>query len=145
MPSFLRPNTPHIAVALDNTIIFGGFYYSFRNLRDTLSGLVHSFVYGESITSLNGPQPGDTSSLLFRMLQYLYKFFVQGTDPQSGYIRIPLQFNLPWIYFRTSRWAAARFGQLRRPLQRPGALHLRHLIKCFGPSHIFVSRAHDPG
>lgn len=76
----MRPNTPHIAVALENSIIFGGHFYSFPNMQDTLSGMVHSLVLGDRVTGTTAAHPGDTRFLLFRMLQYLYKFFVKGTD-----------------------------------------------------------------
>jgi hypothetical protein len=76
----MRPNTPHVTIALEDAIILGGHFYSFANLQHTLSGIIHSFMLGGLIADTMVAHQGHTRFLLFRMLRYLYKFFVQGAD-----------------------------------------------------------------
>ena len=77
----MRPNTPHVAIAVQNTIVFGGHFYSLSNLRDTLSAIVHSCILGGRITRYTGQE--DPRYLLFSMLGYLYKFYAKGANRQS--------------------------------------------------------------
>jgi hypothetical protein len=69
----MRPNTPHAVFTVHHSIATGGHFYSFSNLQDTLSGIVHTCVLDRTITPSEHPT---TRILLFRMLQYAYKFFV---------------------------------------------------------------------
>ena len=57
-----------------------GHFYSFANMQQTVFGLVHAFVIDTLVTNTEHLR---TRVLLFRMLQYLYKFTVLGANPQS--------------------------------------------------------------
>ena len=79
----MRPNTPHAVFTPEDTIAMGGHFYSFSNMQDTIAGIIHTCIIDHVITNTEHP---DTRVLLFRMLQYLYKFYVQGSDRHSEYI-----------------------------------------------------------
>jgi len=76
----MKPNTPHAVFTTEHSIAVGGHFFSFSNIQQTVFGLVHSFVLDTLVTNTEHPK---TRVLLFRMLQYLYKFYVQGADPKS--------------------------------------------------------------
>ena len=76
----MRPNTPHAVFTVKHTIVTGGHFYSYSNLQDTMSGIIHTLAIDEVITNVAHL---DARVLLFRMLQYLYKFYAQGMDPIS--------------------------------------------------------------
>jgi len=73
----MRPNTPHAMFTVEHSIATGGHFYSFGNLQDTLLGIIHTCMIDRAITNRQQPT---TRFLLFRMLQYVYKFYVHGTD-----------------------------------------------------------------
>jgi hypothetical protein len=79
-PSIMRPNTPHAVFTVEHSITTGGHFYSFSNLRDTISGIIHNCVINYVITNAEHP---DARILLFRMLQYLYKFYTNASDRKS--------------------------------------------------------------
>jgi len=79
----MKPNTPHAVFTLEHSIFVGGHFFSFANIQQSFFGLVHAFVMDTLVT--NTEHPG-TRILLFRMLQYLYKFYVQGADPKSKHL-----------------------------------------------------------
>jgi hypothetical protein len=79
--SIMKPNTPHAVFTLEHSIALGGHFYSFANLQDTISGIIHCFAVDSVITNAEHPE---THVLLFRMMEYLYKFHVKGADPQSA-------------------------------------------------------------
>ena len=79
----MRPNTPHAVFTTEHSIVLGGHFYSFTNLQDTVSGIIHCFCVDNMVTNTEHPP---TRVLLLRMMQCLYKFFVQGADPQSEII-----------------------------------------------------------
>lgn len=60
--------------------MLGGHFYSFVNLQDTVISIIHCFVSDNLVTNTEHP---DTRVLLFRMMQYLYKYYVQGADARS--------------------------------------------------------------
>jgi hypothetical protein len=78
--SIMMPNTPHAVFTPEHSIAVGSHFYSFSNMQQTFFGLVHAFVMDKLITNTEHP---NTRVLLFRMLQYIYKFYVQGADPES--------------------------------------------------------------
>lgn len=87
--SIMKPNTPHAVFTTEHTIAVGGHFYSFGNIQQTVCGLVHAFVMDNLITNT---EHSETRVLLFRMLQYLYKFYVEGADPESE--SIPILINV---------------------------------------------------
>jgi len=82
----MKPNTPHAVFTTEHSIVLGGHMYSFANLEDTVNGIIHCFVVDNLVTNTEHPS---TRILLFRMTQYLYKFYVQGANTLSD----PFPFN----------------------------------------------------
>jgi hypothetical protein len=76
----MKPNTPHAVFTTEHAIALGGHFYSFTNLQDTISAIIHCFAIDKMVT--NGEHP-ETRVLLFRMMQYLYKFYVTRADARS--------------------------------------------------------------
>ena len=76
----MKANTPHAVFTTEHCIAVGGHFYSFANIQPTFFGLVHAFIMDSLVTNTEHPK---TRVLLLRMLQYLYKFIVQGADPKS--------------------------------------------------------------
>jgi hypothetical protein len=76
----MKPNTPHAVFTPEHSIALGGHFYSFSNLQDSVVGIYHCFAVDNIITNTEHP---DTRVLLFRMMEYVYKFYVRGADPQS--------------------------------------------------------------
>ena len=70
----MKLNTPHAVFTTEHSIALGSHFYSFSNIQQTFFGLVHVFVMDSLITNTEHP---NTNVLLFRMLQYVYKFYVQ--------------------------------------------------------------------
>jgi hypothetical protein len=80
MSSIMRPNTPHAVFTTEHSIVLGGHFYSFVNLQDTVQAIIHCFTIDNLVTNTEHP---DTRVLLFRMMQYLYKYYVQGASAES--------------------------------------------------------------
>jgi hypothetical protein len=78
----MRPNTPHAVFTVEHSIATGGHFYSFANMQDTLSALIHNCVIDYVITNAIHPE---ARFLLFRMLQYLYKFYISGSNGKSKF------------------------------------------------------------
>ena len=78
--SIMRPNTPHAVFTTEHSIAVGGHFFSFANVQESVFGIVHAFCVDSLVTNAEHPK---TRILLFRMLQYLYKFYVDGADPIS--------------------------------------------------------------
>jgi hypothetical protein len=76
----MKPNTPHSVFTVEDSIAIGGHFYSFANIKQTFFGLVHAFVMDTLVTNTGHPK---TRVLLFRMLQYVYKYYVEGASPKS--------------------------------------------------------------
>ena len=76
----MKPNTPHAVFTTDHSIAVGGHFYSFGDVQQTFFGVVHAFVMDNLVTNTEHPK---TRVLLLRMLQYVYKFYVEGADPKS--------------------------------------------------------------
>jgi len=76
----MKPNTPHAVFTAEPTIALSGHFYSFTNLQDTASAIIHCFAVDNIMTNAEHPE---TRLLLFRMMQYLDKFYVKGADAQS--------------------------------------------------------------
>ena len=51
----MRPNTPHAVYTPENAICHGGHFFASTTLRDTFSGIVHSFMADSYITN-NSPK-----------------------------------------------------------------------------------------
>jgi len=79
----MRPNTPHAVFSAEHSVATGGHFYSFGNMQDTLSGMIHNCVIDRVITNSSCPE---VRFLLFRMVQYVYKCYVTGTDGKSEFV-----------------------------------------------------------
>ena len=76
----MKPNTPHAVFMTQHSIVVGGHFYSFATLHNTVAAIIHCFAVDNMVTNTEHPC---TRPILFRMMQYLYKFYVQGSDTQS--------------------------------------------------------------
>lgn len=76
----MRPNTPHAVFTPEDCIVLGGHFYTFHGLQDTVYGIIHCFTMDNILTNSEHP---DARVLLFRMMQYVYKFYVQGENAES--------------------------------------------------------------
>jgi len=81
----MKANAPHAVFTTEHCIAVGGHFFSFSNMQQTMFGLVHAFVMDTLVTNTEHPR---TRVLLFRMLQYLYKFYVQGANPKSKWLLV---------------------------------------------------------
>jgi len=79
--SIMKPNTPHAVFTIEHSIALGGHFYTFANLQDTIAIIFHCFALDNIITNTEHPE---TRILLFRMMEYVHKFYVEGADPQSA-------------------------------------------------------------
>jgi hypothetical protein len=78
--SIMRPNTPHAVFTVEHSIVLRGHFYSFVNLQETVNAIIHCFAMDNLVTNTEHP---NTRVLLFRMMQYLYKYYVQGANATS--------------------------------------------------------------
>lgn len=76
----MKPNTPHAVFTMEHSIALGGHFYSFANLHDTVVGIIHCFAVDNIVTNAEHPE---TRVLLFRMMEYLVKFYLKGADARS--------------------------------------------------------------
>ena len=76
----MKPNSPHAVFTPEHSIALRGHFYSFSNLQDSVVGIYHCFAVDNIITNTEHPE---MRVLLFRMMEYMYKFYVRGADPQS--------------------------------------------------------------
>lgn len=79
----MKPNTPHAVFTTEHSIAVGGRFLSFSTLQETLFGIIRGLCIDNFVTNTEHPR---TRVLLFRMLQYLYKFYVDDADPISEYL-----------------------------------------------------------
>lgn len=47
----MRPNTPHFVFGTENSICYGGHFYSTLTMPQTLSGVIHSFILDKFLTN----------------------------------------------------------------------------------------------
>lgn len=81
----MKPNTPHAVFTMEHSIALGGHFLSFANLQETLFGIIHGFCIDNLVTNTEHPK---TRVLLFRMLQYVYNFYVHDANPESEHYEI---------------------------------------------------------
>ncbi len=79
----MKLNTPYAIFTTNHPIAVGGHFYSFSNIQQTFFGLVHAFVMDNLVTNTEHLR---TRVLLLRMLQYVYKFYVEGADLKSKFL-----------------------------------------------------------
>lgn len=80
----LRPNTPYRVLAVENTVLSGGLFYSISNINQSCIGVFQSFL-----SVKNSHQPGlfKTSRLLLsRMLIYIHQQFVLDENTDAGHV-----------------------------------------------------------
>ena len=80
----MKPNIPHAVFTTEHSIAVGGHFFSFTNIQETVFGIVHTFCIDTFITNM---EHLTTRVLLFRMMQYLYKFYIGGADPLSEWLK----------------------------------------------------------
>ena len=67
----MHPNTVHRAVTLLPSICYGEHFFSSSTMRDTLGGIIHSFVDHIKITNTNHPPVAS-------LLRYIARFYHSG-------------------------------------------------------------------
>ena len=67
----MRPNTPHFVFGMENSIRYGGHFYSTLTMHQTLSGVIHSFMLDHFLTN--------TTHLASRqLLRRILVFYLHG-------------------------------------------------------------------
>ncbi|KAF9029859.1 hypothetical protein BJ165DRAFT_1535851 [Panaeolus papilionaceus] len=75
------PNTQHIVITVDHTIVAGGYFYNTTCLTDTIRALVHCFNTDGAITNSNTPA---SRPALQHILSFFYASLIkQGIHHQS--------------------------------------------------------------
>lgn len=81
----MRPCTLHMVIGSDNSIVYGRHFYGASTIRQSVFGLVHSFVMSLGIT--NTTHDDDTRSLLRRIMAFWYHHFILQDGVSSEYVR----------------------------------------------------------
>ncbi|KJA15033.1 hypothetical protein HYPSUDRAFT_149642 [Hypholoma sublateritium FD-334 SS-4] len=68
---YMRPNTPHFVFGTENSICYGGHFYSTLTMQQTLSGVVHSFMLDKFLTNT-------THQASRQLLRRILVFYLHG-------------------------------------------------------------------
>lgn len=71
LPSYMLPNTPHFVLGMENSICYGGHFYSTMTMQQTLSGVIHSFILDKFLTNT-------THQTSRQLLRRILVFFLHG-------------------------------------------------------------------
>ena len=83
--SILWPNTPHIIISLEPTIVTGGFYLSSHTLYETLIRQIHSFILPTLLTE--GTKPPLTI-FICRIVHYMHSAYVMNDSSEGSHLLI---------------------------------------------------------
>ncbi|KAH6869832.1 hypothetical protein BKA70DRAFT_1131554 [Coprinopsis sp. MPI-PUGE-AT-0042] len=77
----MAPNTVHAVWTMENSICYGGHFYSVSTLLHTVVGLIHAFIGDDVLTNT---QHVPSCFLLRRMVHFFHHaFVVQGVSPSG--------------------------------------------------------------
>ena len=76
------PNTPHVVFTAEHSVCLGGHFYATTTLRDTLYGMMHSFVLGALVT--NADYTKEAFRLLARIITFYWVEFIGVQDADDG-------------------------------------------------------------
>lgn len=71
--SILPPNTLYASIAIEDSVITGGYYLSSYTLTHSLYGLIHSFILGTSVAEHDDISPG---LYILRLVHYFHTSYV---------------------------------------------------------------------
>ncbi|KAF9473195.1 hypothetical protein BDN70DRAFT_937616 [Pholiota conissans] len=86
---FMMPCQPHFVFGLAHSICIGGHYYLTNHMKETLQGLIHSFVLHKFLTNTSHP----TRVLLRRLILFYHMGLLEDEIPESD----PAASHLPNI------------------------------------------------
>jgi hypothetical protein len=86
--SYMLPNTAHFVYGLENSICYGGHFYSTLVMQRTLHGVVHSFMLDTFITNTSHPP---SRQLLRRILVFYMHGLMHREIPTEG-MHVSLRF-----------------------------------------------------
>ncbi|PPR03258.1 hypothetical protein CVT26_008086 [Gymnopilus dilepis] len=72
---YMRPNTPHFVLGLEDSICYGGHYYATCLMQQTLQGMIHAFVLNHYLTNTSH-QP--SRQLLRRIVFFYHAGLIEG-------------------------------------------------------------------
>jgi hypothetical protein len=81
---FMKPNTYHYVLTLENSITFGHHFYAASSIRNSIWGAVHCSLYGDTVTNIDHPL---VTTFLRRMLFHScweYEHLIHGTLSTDG-------------------------------------------------------------
>jgi hypothetical protein len=79
--SILPPNTLYASIAVEDSVITGGYYLSSYTLIQSLYGLVHSFILGSSVADPDDIAPG---LYIRRLVHYFHTAYVVNNLLDTG-------------------------------------------------------------
>lgn len=77
----MRPNTLHATYTIQDSLCRGGHFYATSTIRDTLVGLVHTFVCDKYITNASHPP---SRFILAEMINFFHASIVKNFIAVDG-------------------------------------------------------------
>jgi hypothetical protein len=77
--SIMKPNTPHAVYAITNSIYHKGHFFASSTMKDTFSGIIHSFM-----TNTNSTSAPQTRRILRRLIVFYHSAIVKNTVDGDG-------------------------------------------------------------
>jgi hypothetical protein len=77
---FMKPNTPHYVVTVENSITYGQHFYSASMISKSIFGIVHSFVLGIGATNTLH----DSTRIFLHRIMAMWQDFFSSSEPCPG-------------------------------------------------------------
>lgn len=77
----MKPGTPHFVFTPEHSICYGGHFFMTRTMRQTLQGLIHTFVLHQFLTNISHPP---TRLLFRRMVLFYHHGLIDSGVPHDG-------------------------------------------------------------
>jgi hypothetical protein len=81
--SYMRPNTPHYVVTLEDAITLGRHFYAMSTIKESIFASIHCAILNSALTNADCPE---SYGLLRRILIMTIGKYMQGV---TGYQRKP--------------------------------------------------------
>lgn len=75
----MRPHTRHAMFTVSHSLCHGGAFYPMSSLKDTLSGIIHTFITRSFI-----PTQENTMAMIRRMVIFVYRALVDRDLEEDG-------------------------------------------------------------
>ena len=82
----MKPNTPHFVLGMENSICYGGHFFSTLTMQQTLSGVIHSFMLDKFLT--NTTHQASRQLLRRILILYLHGLMDQKISPQGMHLNL---------------------------------------------------------